>query len=81
MGTVNLLLGCSSAALRGLHITPGVIDPDYEGEIKIMVSSPKGISVINQGDKIAQILVIPSEHDKYLAKKNKRNLGLDPRNL
>ena len=38
-----------------------------------MVSSPKGISVINQGDKIAKILVIPSEHDKYLAKRNKRN--------
>ena len=35
LGTVGLLFGCSSAALRGLHITPGVIDPDYEGEIKI----------------------------------------------
>ena len=41
-GTVGLLLGRSSSALKGLIIHPGVIDSDYEGVVKIMASSPKG---------------------------------------
>ncbi|KAG3284138.1 hypothetical protein H1C71_041860, partial [Ictidomys tridecemlineatus] len=53
-GTVGLLLGRSSSTLKGLLISPGVIDPDYEGEIKIIASSPKGILVISPGDRIAQ---------------------------
>jgi deoxycytidine triphosphate deaminase len=35
--TVGLLLKRSSSALRGLIVHPGVIDPDYEGIIKVMV--------------------------------------------
>ena len=38
--TVGLLLGRSSSALKGLQITPGVIDPDYMGVVKILVASP-----------------------------------------
>ena len=38
--TVGLLLGGSSSDLRGLIVHPGVIDPDYEGIIKVMVSLP-----------------------------------------
>jgi len=38
--TVGLLLGCSSSALKGLQIVPGVIDPDYLGTVKVLVASP-----------------------------------------
>jgi dUTPase len=38
--TVGLLFGCSSSALHGFIIHPGVIDPDYQGVVKVMVSSP-----------------------------------------
>ena len=38
--TVGLLLGRSSSALKGLVIHPGVIDSDYEGQVKIMRSAP-----------------------------------------
>ena len=38
-GTFDLILGRSSAALRGLTIFSGVIDSDYVGEILIMVST------------------------------------------
>lgn len=63
--TVGLLLGRSSSALRGLMVHPGVIDPDYMGVVKIIVSAPKGIVVINKGDRIAQLLILPSLHQQY----------------
>lgn len=71
-GTVGLLIGRSSAALRGLHVHPGVIDPDYTGVIKIMVESPKGITAISPGDRIAQLLLLPSLHDTVPAQDRER---------
>jgi dUTPase len=38
--TWGFLLGRSSSIVKGLQIYPGVIDNDYEGEIKIMAASP-----------------------------------------
>ncbi|XP_012886183.1 PREDICTED: LOW QUALITY PROTEIN: endogenous retrovirus group K member 9 Pol protein-like [Dipodomys ordii] len=58
-GSVGLLLGRSSSALRGLHITPGVIDQDYTGEIKIMASAPTGVISISAGQRIAQLVLVP----------------------
>lgn len=48
--TVGLLLGRSSSALKGLQITPGVIDSDYMGVVKILVAfqlSPQEIELLN----------------------------------
>ena len=45
--------------MAGLMIASGVIDADYTEEIKIMTSSPTHISVIQPGQKIAQLLLIP----------------------
>lgn len=64
-GTVGLLLGRSSSTMRGLQVHPGVIDPDFEGEVKILISSPRGINIINPGDRVAQLLILPSDHEKY----------------
>lgn len=63
--TVGLLLGWSSTGLSGLIVHPGVIDADYTGVVKILVSSPRGIIAINSGDKIAQILILPSCHKLF----------------
>lgn len=63
--TVGLLLGRSSVALRGLTIIPGVIDSDFTGTIKIMVQALQGTIIINKGDKIAQLLVLPSLHKNF----------------
>ena len=67
-GTVGLLLGRSSSALKGLIIHPGVIDSDYEGIVKIMASSPRGVTAISPGDRIAQLLLLPSCHRSFAAR-------------
>lgn len=71
-GSVGLLIGRSSSALKGLVIHPGVIDSDYEGEVKILVSSPRGISAISPGDRIAQLLVLPSMHELFPSRDQRR---------
>lgn len=67
-GTVGVLIGRSPTALRGLRVHPGVIDPDYTGIVKIMVESPRGITAISPGDRIAQLIILPSLHDQFAAK-------------
>ena len=57
-GTFGLILGRSSAALRGLTIIPGVIDSDYVGKISVMVSTSTTLSLL-AGKHIAQILLLP----------------------
>lgn len=71
-GTVGLLLGRSSTALRGLRVHPGVIDPDYTGVVKIMVESPRSITAISPGDRIAQLILLPSLHDGFAAQDKER---------
>ena len=57
-GTFRLILGRSSATLRGLTVYPGVIDSDYAGEILIMVSTSQTLSLL-AGEQIAQLLLLP----------------------
>jgi dUTP pyrophosphatase len=64
-GFVGIVKGRSGLAFRH-EITPiaGVIDSDYRGTVKVKlirsaVSSTDDTYVINQGDRIAQILFIP----------------------
>lgn len=66
--TVGLILRRSSATMQGLIVHPGVIDPDFAGQVKIMVSSPRGIVAISPGDRIAQLLLLTRYHSKFPAK-------------
>ena len=70
--TVGLILGRSSVTMQGLIVHPGVIDSDYTGQVKIMVSSPRGIVAISPGDRIAQLLLLPSCHSQFPAKEEER---------
>lgn len=58
-GVTGLLIGRSSNYKKGLEVLPGVIDADYQGEIKIMVKATKHTVIIHQGERIAQILLLP----------------------
>ena len=57
--TCGFLLGRSSSIVKGLQIYPGVIDNDYEGEIKIMAASPHGIITVLANQRIAQLILVP----------------------
>ena len=56
---MGITLGRSSLAMQGLAIIPGVIDSDYTGEIQIIFSPPTKIIQIHQGQRIAQLLLLP----------------------
>uniref|UniRef100_A0A673UKJ6 Gag-Pro-Pol polyprotein n=1 Tax=Suricata suricatta TaxID=37032 RepID=A0A673UKJ6_SURSU len=58
-GVVGIILGRSSTSLKGIQVIPGVIDSDYTGEIKIMVSPPNQTVQIMKGQRIAQLLLLP----------------------
>lgn len=57
-GTVGLLLGRSGLTSQGVRVHTGVIDSDYQGEIKVMMSTSIPWQ-IKKGDRIAQLLILP----------------------
>jgi dUTPase len=44
--TCGFLFGQSSSIVKGLKIYAGVINNDYEGEIKIIAASPHGVTTV-----------------------------------
>ncbi|KFP05873.1 hypothetical protein N300_12585, partial [Calypte anna] len=54
-----LLIGRSSATMLGLVVATGLINKDYKGDIKIMVSTQFPPLVIPKGSKIAQLIPLP----------------------
>ena len=70
-GTFGLILGCASCTIQGLTISPGVIDNDYTGEIKLMATAFQGPITISPGQRIAQLILLPLD-DKNPCYKQKR---------
>jgi len=60
-GHFGLVLPRSSTMWRkGLHVSPGVIDAEYRGEIMILVHNMTQRNVvINVGERVAQLLILP----------------------
>ncbi|NXA23908.1 POK9 protein, partial [Ibidorhyncha struthersii] len=54
----GLLLGRSSAGIKGLIVLPGVIDADYTGRVYIMVYTICPPVFVPKGSKIVQIVVL-----------------------
>ena len=57
-GMVGLILGRSSTTTKGIFVQPGVIDSDYQKEIKIMLKA-SGYHIIPTHTHIAQLLLLP----------------------
>ena len=53
--TCGFLLGRSSSIVKGLQIYPGVINNDYEGEIKIMAASPHGVITVPANQELLNL--------------------------
>lgn len=63
-GYVGLVCPRSGLALNngvGIVNSPGVIDPDYRGEVGVILINHGGWTFeINRGSKIAQLLIVPN---------------------
>jgi len=59
-GQVRPRSGLAARAGVTLLNSPGTIDPDYRGEVKVvLVNHGKGAFVIERGMRIAQLLIVP----------------------
>ena len=61
------------AAKKGISVlnTPGTIDSDYRGEIKIiLINSSKKSFVVKSGDRVAQMILCPVAKGKLQEVKN-----------
>lgn len=61
-GYVALVCSRSGLAARGIFVAnaPGVVDPDYTGEIKVILyNGGYQSTVISHGDRVAQLLFVP----------------------
>lgn len=56
---VGLIKDRSSLAKNGIYVSGGVIDPDYRGEVKVMLRNESSFDrEIKVGDRIAQIVFL-----------------------
>lgn len=76
--TWGLLLSRSSWTLKGLIVYPGVIDEDYTGEIKIMVSLQQNTITLQPSVPIAQLILLPrlgTDNPSLKAKRGSKGFG------
>ncbi|XP_016818618.1 endogenous retrovirus group K member 7 Pro protein-like [Cricetulus griseus] len=73
--TIGLILGRGSLTLQGLIVYPGIVDPYHKKEFQVLRSSPRGMFSIKQGDRIAQLVLLPSPGDRENYTSQKRAMG------
>lgn len=64
-GMFFLIIGRASSTLKGLVVHPTLIDNDYTGEIRLIVSSPSGATLLSAGTRIAQAIPLPLTSSTY----------------
>ena len=65
-GIVRLVLGRSSLSCQKISVVYGVVDSDYIGKIKVLISPLTKTVQINKGQRVIQLLLLPY----YQTKKN-----------
>ena len=58
--------------MQRILIAPGVIDADFEGEIKVTTHFPNGVSVVETGQRHAQLILLPAVQTRNQVKGDKR---------
>lgn len=60
VGFVGMICDRSSMAKRGLKVAGGIVDPGFTGELGVVLRNITSAQLtITEGDKIAQLLMIP----------------------
>lgn len=81
-GYFGLILGRSSLSSQGIFILPGIIDSDFQGEIKVMIQPPVKTVQIRPQQRIAQILIIPYlNNPNAVLKSNRGDQGFGSSNV
>ena len=70
-GIVGLVLGRSSLYFQETSVVYDVVDSDYIGEIKVLISPPTKTVQINKGQRITQFLLLPYQKGKTLTSQAK----------
>lgn len=56
---LGLIIGRGALTAQGLVVHPGIVDNQHVPDIQILCSSPQGVFSIQEGDRIAQLLLLP----------------------
>jgi len=75
--TEGLLVGCSSAGVKGLLVIPRVINTDYAGQIHIMAHTLCPPLFVPKGSRIAQIVGTSNSLNHSSAKTLRGDQSLD----
>jgi len=79
-GYYGQVLGRSSLAMKGLVIPGGVIDSSYRGEIQvILINLGERAFVVNPGDRIAQLVILPIYSGQPIRVERLEDLGATER--
>lgn len=54
--------------MLGIIVAPGIIDAYYKGDINVMTYSPGGISIINSGQKLAELILLQEVQKNIVCK-------------
>ena len=64
-GAYRRIASCSRLALKGIDVAAGVINSDYQGEVKVLLVNHSNIQFeVKMGDRIAQLIVKKISLDK-----------------
>ena len=64
-GAYGRIVPCSGLALKGINITAGIINSDYQGEVKVLLINHSNVQFeVKTGDCIAQLIVKKISFDK-----------------
>lgn len=76
-GMMGLILGRSSNIGKGIEVIPGVLDADTKDTIKVIIKATKETVIIRQGQRIAQVILLPYVNlpNQVLMEKRQGQLG------
>ena len=74
-GTVDLIIGRGSLTMQGLIVYPGIVDHNHLQEIQVLCSCPQGIFSITSGDRIAQMILLPTGKEESVQTHGSNRMG------